>query len=138
MSEFRNEHDPPFDDLADESLRQFAREFDAARPQLSAAALERVRQGMWAEVRRVERRRARLLVACGSLAAGLLVAVGALTFALRGGPQPRVEGPIADARDAPPKVEEHFRIALNWQPAAGVPAAPLVPLDEYRSLIGSE
>ncbi len=132
--------DDPWDaewEPGDESLRRFAAQFDAARPELPADALERVRQCLTAEVvRRQRRRRMRLAILCGSLAASLLVVIGGLFYAMQGR-QPAGRQPIlAQSPALSTEVQDRYRVAMEWPAAVDVPAAPLVPLDEYRTLIG--
>jgi hypothetical protein len=132
--------DDPLDaecEPGDESLHRFAGRFDAARPELPPEALERVRRCLSAEIVRQERRRrVRLAVVCGGLAAGLLIAIGGLFHGMQGRrPAPR-QPIIAQSPASSTDIEDRYRVAIEWPAAVGVPAAPLVPLNEYRTLIG--
>ena len=87
-------------------------------------------------VRRQRRRRMRLAILCGSLAASLLVVIGGLFYAMQGR-QPAGRQPIlAQSPALSTEVQDRYRVAMEWPAAVDVPAAPLVPLDEYRTLIG--
>ena len=120
----------------DESLRQFARRFDAARPTLPPEALERVREGLCAEIRRVDRRRrAWLALTRGSLAASLLLALGGLFYATRDKRPVDRQPIVAQPANPPAIIEDQLRVAMDWPAAASIPAGPLLPLDNYRSLI---
>jgi len=141
----------------DRRLEQFAERFSAAIPELSDEAVGRIEQSMGREIRRVTLLRyVQTFLAAAAVLAVLLT--GILLMQGRGGPKPdvvEVEQPGPEAVPAPEKpriakdvapgkapvpvatiVEDRLMVAL---PVPSPPAGeeePLVPLEDYQSLIG--
>lgn len=121
-------------------FHEYAAELEALRPELPEESLGRIRRTMEAEILRLDRRRrAWMVFSGGSLAAAAAVAIGFFVAWLRVGPGPDMavlRPPAEPAAAEPPVIEDQYRIAFHVEAAPGTPSAPLLPLDDYRSLIG--
>ncbi len=135
----RETHDFEQDWPADQENTELARlagQLQEAVPGLSATALARVEQQMHAELDRGQPRgRWRRVLAGWSVAAAILIAIGAYAY-FRSGPAPVGEQPFAKKNasiDAAP-IEDHIMIAVGTSTASMPAEQPLVRLDDYRSL----
>jgi len=132
---------PWIDELRDEQLETFAQEFDAARPELPTAALERISGLVESElssvqVHRKPQRQAALVgfVAALTLAAVIFVAV---FFRANNQPQPQkatARSPQQDQKVQP--VRDQFVVNFVVLPPEGEQHDALFPFEQYKSLTG--
>jgi len=129
-------------DNEDQRLDEFARRLAESLPTLSEDAMQRVEQAMRREFSRVRRRQLVVkLTSAAALVATLLVAVGILVSRHDVGPRPG-QGKVPqdevavpeDQGEVAPVVEDRFVVAVTM-PVEGTSDPPLLPLEDYRSLI---
>ena len=143
--------DPLFDGLPEgpghDAILDFVRRLEAARPELSEAAIARVQEAMRAEIRRTGRRRVWAVSAALATAAAVLLAVGLWRFAVRPSERPGEPPDVANVQPAPDvrpearppepaPVEDRYRIKLAMPNGDYPSGRSLLATEEYGSLIG--
>ncbi len=134
----------------DPRLEQFAERFSVAIPELPDEAIDRIEQSMGREIRRVSVIRFRRAVLAVSVAAAVLLVVVGVVMQQRSAQRPDVAeqpGPVVPVREEaipeekpaaeiPAVVEDRMIVAVAAPALPAEKEEPLVPLDDYRSLIG--
>jgi len=123
----------------DDDLTQFAEEFSASLPELSRSSLARIERRLSAELDRTgPLPHAPAYAFTVRIAAAMAIAVGFVAVVLRDRPEQHDHMPETTAASPPAEavvVEDRYRVAMVMPAASGVSVDPLLPLDEYRSLI---
>lgn len=132
---------PWIDELSDEQLVNFSREFDVARPALPAAALERISGLVDAELSSVEvRRRTRGRAALGvfgaaTTLAAVIIVVGFFRADKQRQPQKARTGSAEQERIVQP-VQDQFVVEFVVLPHESEQHDALFPVEQYTSLTG--